>query len=214
MKLKKTLYQLVNGTVYVQAPLKAFELNEQILEEKYGLRTILLDHQSAKDIDIWRQIIHSSYDDCYFTPESAYQLLTNHPYFSNVQTFVFQEINGDGYAATISIGEYKQNPTVGGDFRVGVTHKYQRKGYGRLCVLFAFSKLSSRGLKSGESAIALKRRESLHLHYSLGFRPQTNCKYLACKNSNWRVKNLNFILKIRQYATYRDFLLRERKKYL
>lgn len=81
--------------------------------------------------------------------------------------------------ATVSIGKYKSNKNVGGDFRIGVKKEAQGKGLGRICILWAFSQLANSGLKIGESAIAFKRKESLYLHYALGFRPQLNFSRLS-----------------------------------
>lgn len=44
--------------------------------------------------------------------------------------------------AFVSIGLYKANPNIGGDFRIGVTQSSQGKGCGKLCILFAFSQLA------------------------------------------------------------------------
>ena len=209
---RRNIRQLFNGTVYLQAPLKAFELNERTLNEKYGLTVKKLDYNDDTDLEIWMKIIHSSYDDCHFTLLSAKKFLTTHPYMTDTESFVFfkKEIP----IATVSIGRYKQNLDIGGDFRIGVTKSAQGHGYGRLCILYGFSKLAAKGIKNGESAIAFKRKESLQLHYSLGFRPQYDIRYLAEKNGRPWLKNLNFILKYRLYLSYRNFLRKERQKYI
>lgn len=209
------LQQLANGTVYLQAPLKAYELDSRIMEEKYGLRVMQLNYNSDADLETWMNIIHTSYDDCRFTLDTARDYLSNHQYMNKTQSFVFQEVNGGGRAvATVSIGVYKTNPKIGGDFRIGVTKEAQGKGYGRLCILFAFSQLAARGVKYGESAIAFKRKESLYLHYALGFKPQPNTRYLANKTSDSKLKNLNFILKYRLRKSYRDYLKKERNQFI
>ncbi len=121
---------------------------------------------------------------------------------------------GGGVVATVSFGLYKANPNIGGDFRIGVTQSAQGKGYGRLCILFAFSQLAAMGVKYGESAISFKRKESLYLHYSLGFKPQTNLRYVANKTADKKIKNLNFILKYRLWKSYRNYLRKERLKFV
>ena len=94
MRLKTAIRQLVKGNCYLQAPLKAFELDDRIMEEKYGLKVIRLDYDNDSDIETWKNIIHTSYDDCHFTTESARRFLTQHTYLINTQTFVFQQVNG------------------------------------------------------------------------------------------------------------------------
>lgn len=116
--------------------------------------------------------------------------------------------------ATVSIGLYNANPKIGGDFRLGVTKTVQGKGYGRLCILFAYSQLAAMGIKYGESAIMFKRKESLHLHYALGFKPQTNLKYVSNQTFGKKMKNFNFILKYRLWKSYRDYLRKERLNFI
>lgn len=121
---------------------------------------------------------------------------------------------GGGSVATVSIGQYKNNPKIGGDFRIGVTKVSQNRGYGRLCILYAFSRLATKGIKYGESAIMFKRKESLYLHYSLGFHPQNNTNYMADVNLHPWIKNFNFLLKLRLRNSYQNYLRQERKKYI
>ena len=204
---------LLRGTVYLQASLKAFELDSRILEEKYGLLVRQIDYENDADLEVWMSIIHTSYDDCHFTVETARKYLASHRFMDHTKSFLFQEIEGGKIVATVSIGLYKANPKVGGDFRIGVTKAAQGKGYGRLCILFAFSQLAAMGIKYGESAISFKRKESLYIHYSLGFRPQTNLGYVANKTAGKKVKNLNFILIFRLWKSYRDYLKKERNNF-
>lgn len=204
---------LLRGTVYLQTSLKAFELDSRIMEEKYGLRVRQIDYDNDSDLETWMGIIHTSYDDCHFTVEKARAYLATHRFMDHTKTFLFQEIGGGKIVATVSIGIYKANPNVGGDFRIGVTKEAQGKGYGRLCILFAFSQLAAMGLKYGESAISFKRKESLYLHYALGFKPQPNLKYVANKTAEKKIKNLNFILKYRLKESYRVYLKEQRKHF-
>ena len=127
MKGKELIDKVFNGTVFLQASLKAFELDDRIIQDKYGLIVKELDYNNDSDIELWKSLIHTSYDDCHFTTESARDLLRNHPYFVNTQTFVFQQVMGGSCVATVSIGQNKNNPKIGGDFRIGVTKTSQNR---------------------------------------------------------------------------------------
>lgn len=212
MNIIKKAKRVFNSTVFLQASLKAFELDDRIMNEKYGLQVKQLDYNNDSDLEIWMQIIHTSYDDCHFTLESARNYLINHPYLTNTISFVFTE--KDIPVATISIGRYKENMLIGGAFRLGVIKSAQGHGYGRLSLLYAVSKLATFGLKYVESAVMFKRKESLYLHYALGFHPQYNIKYLADRSVHPWYRNLNFILNIRLKHSYESFLRNERKKYI
>lgn len=213
MNIVQKIERIFNSTVYLQAPLKAYELDDRIMEEKYGLRVIKLDYNNDKDLEEWIRLIHTSYDDCHFTIESARPYLQNHKYFQDTQSFVFQEIKGGRVVATVSIGLYKSNPKIGGAFRLGVDESCQGCGFGRISLLYGYSKLASTGIKYGESAVMFKRKVSLQLHYSLGFHPQPNTYYLADSTIHPWYKNLNIILKLRLKRSYNSFLKQERKKY-
>ena len=214
MKISEVFETVFNGTVYLQASLKAFELDSRIMEEKYGLRVSQLDYNNDNDLETWMSIIHTSYDDCQFTIDTAREYLATHQYMNNTKTFVFQQITDGNAVATVSIGIYKTNSKIGGAFRFGVTKAAQGRGYGTLSLLFGYSQLASMGVKYGESAIVFKRKESLYLHYALGFKPQPNTRFLANKTSYNKFKNLNFILKYRLNKSYRDYLRKERNQFV
>ena len=210
----RSLYRrLMEGTVYVQAPLKAFEMDERIVKEKYGIEIRELNYHSVSDISLWCSIINNSYEDMSFTNERAISFLTNHPYITENHTFVFCESDGKAIA-TVSIGLYRKNRNIGGDFKLGVVKDCQGKGYGNLCVLYAFSKLKSMGIQFGESAIRIKRIKSLYLHFSLGFRPQYNVKYLACGVPSARLKNWNLLFILKEKKIYKTFLDTQRIKFI
>ncbi len=88
---------IINGTVYLQASLKAFELSDRTLEDKYHISVRELNYEDDRDMEMWCNLIHNSYDDCYFTIDSARMFLKSHSVFENMQTFVYQDINGGGY---------------------------------------------------------------------------------------------------------------------
>ena len=92
----KFLRTLLRGTVYLQASLKAFELDSRIMEEKYGLKVRQIDYDNDADLETWMSIIHTSYDDCHFTVDRARKYLASHLFMNNTKTFLFQEVVGGG----------------------------------------------------------------------------------------------------------------------
>lgn len=95
-------------------------------------------------------------------------------------------------------GGYKCNSKIGGDFRIGVRNEFKGKGYGRMCVEYAYSQLAAEGFELGESVITIKRKPSVMLHFSLGFVPQYKMKYVTHKSN---LKYINLIQRLR--LTYR-----------
>ena len=120
----------------------------------------------------------------------------------------------EGVISTASIGIYKDNPNVGGGFKMGVLREYHNKGIGRLIILYAYSELSRMGVRMGESVIQFKRKPSLYLHYSLGFYPEYDLNSLAYKsNKANKWKNFNFVLKYLLYRNYKSYLKKQKTYY-
>lgn len=91
-------------------------------------------------------------------------------------------------------GGYRCNSKIGGDFRIGVRNDYKGFGYGRMSVEYAYSRLADEGYIYGETMITIKRIPSLMLHFSLGFIPQYNMKFVTYKDN---LKYINFVQRIR-----------------
>lgn len=125
-----------------------------------------------------------------------------------------QIVTNGGYFATISIAQYTASPKVGGDFKIGVKHQYQGKGLGRLVILYGFSRLRDLGIKVAESSILITRKTSLHIHFSLGFKPQYNQKYFALPTSNklYMVAKVIPLIKLRN--SYKNYIKSEQQKYI
>lgn len=128
------LRTLLRGTVYLQASLKAFELESRIMEEKNGLLVRQIDYDNDADLKTWMSIIHTSYDDCHFTIDKARKYLASHMFMTDTKTYVFQEVIWGRTVATVTLGLYKANPKIGGDLRIGVTKTAQ----GKVMVDYAF----------------------------------------------------------------------------
>lgn len=125
--------------------------------------------------------------------------MEEHPIFENGRTVLFMK--GATPCATASFGGYKSNPKVGGGYRIGVHNNYKGNGLGRMCVEYAYSRLADQGFRLGESIITIKRVPSLLLHFSLGFEPRYDMRYVTYKNN---LKYINFIQRIRlTYLLYK-----------
>ena len=213
MGIKTIWKHLTGGVVYLHSPLKQFTLSATTIEKEYGLNVRELDYSNDEDVDLWCYLVNNSYSDISFSRESARRFISNHPYFEKTQTFVFEQVTG-GVIATCSIGLYKDNSNVGGDFKLGVLKEYHNQGLGRIIILYAFSELARKGIKYGESIIEFKRKPSLHLHYSLGFYPEYDFRALAYKSNKVnKLKQYNFILKYLLHRNYRRYLCEQKLNY-
>ena len=186
--------------VYLQRYICCFKLTEDIVHKTYGLDVKYLDYDSDSDLQQWCDVINNSYDDCFYDIPKARKFLKKHPIFENGRTALF--IKDSIPCATVSYGGFKANPNVGGDYRIGVRNEYQGNGLGTMCVEFAYSRLAEQGYRLGESIITIKRSRSILLHFSLGFEPQFDMRYVTYKDN---LKNINFIQKIRLIILLRKY---------
>lgn len=178
--------------VYLQRFIYGFNLSDNDVYRLYGLSVKLIDYNSDQDLQQWCDVINNSYDDCFFDIKKARSFLKEHPVYENGRTVLF--FKDTIPCATVSYGGYRLNPKVGGDYRIGVHNTYKGNGWGRMCVVYAFSRLEEQGFRLGESIITIKRVPSLLLHFSLGFEPRYNMRYVTC---NTFFKYTSFVQRFR-----------------
>lgn len=185
--------------VYLQRFIYGFNLSDESVHNQYGLSVYYINYDSDQDLQLWCDVINNSYDDCLYDIPKARKFLEEHPIFENGRTVLFMK--GATPCATVSFGGYKSNPKVGGDYRIGVHNNYKGNGLGRMCVEYEYSRLADQGFRLGESIITIKRVPSLLLHFSLGFEPRYDMRYVTYKNN---LKYINFIQRIRlTYLLYK-----------
>ena len=174
---------------------------------------VKIDTINISQLTDWVSIIDESYTDCKFTIESAKKILNEHPYYTDVDCFIFY-IEGEP-VATMSIGVYKHRPNIGGNFRFGVRKSYQNLQLGKTVLLYGFASLRDRGINLCESIIASKREKSFMLHSSVGFKTQTNSDYHVFKDDLKSVNTLQqFRLKMRIKQYIKKFITYQNKKFL
>lgn len=192
-KIYWSFYPGINTkVVYLQRFICGFNLSDNSVLNKYGLSAYILNYDSDDDLQSWCDVINNSYDDCYYDITKARHFLKEHPIFKNGRTALFMK--GSTPYATVSWGEYKSNPKVGGAYRLGVHNNYKGNGLGRMCLEYAYSRLADQGFRLGESIVTIKRIPSLLLHFSLGFEPRYDMRYVTYKDN---LKYINFIQRLR-----------------
>ena len=199
-KIYWSLYPYIDGkVVYLQRYICGFALSNEAVLKNYGLSVKYIDYDCDEDLQQWCDVINNSYDDCFYDIDKARTFLTEHPIFQNGRTVLFMK--GATPCATVSWGTYKSNLKVGGAYRLGVHNGMKGKGIGRMCLVYAYSKLSDEGFKLGESIVTIKRIPSLLLHFSLGFKPRYDIRFVTYKDN---LKYINLIQRVRlTYLLYK-----------
>lgn len=197
--------------------MSAFELSDETLCNKYGLRAEVLDINNEEHLTSWCDIINHSYTEFSFDKESAKSFLENKEYYSDRITYLFTDssniVRGGVFCYYIS-GSIHQSSQSRGRFQNWRKKGAQGRGFGRLVVLYGFSRLRDRGLRVAESAIMIKRNKSLHLHFSLGFRPQYNPRYFALPASSKFYRLAKIIPLIKLHVSYLKYKNKEDLKIL
>ena len=71
--------------------MSAFELSDETLCNKYGLRAEVLDINNEEHLTSWCDIINHSYTEFSFDKESAKSFLENKEYYSDRITYLFTD---------------------------------------------------------------------------------------------------------------------------
>ena len=209
-KIQSLFYlNIDNKVVHLQNSLENYPQSESVrnlLKHKHSLEVKELNVENEEDVTEWVSIINDAYDDANYDYQKGKNLLTNHLFLTDTETFLLQYDTKT--IATFSIGIYKESSNIGGAFRFAVRKQFQNKGIGKLLSIYGYAKLKERGIKYGESIFASKRTASIMAHFKLGFIPQYNMKYISYKGA---LKNVNFIQRYRlrkrlrkQYRKYID----------
>ena len=139
-----------------------------ILGGGYSVKTI--DSLNAQDVERFRCLVNNAYEDANYTYSKARSLLLEHPFLTNTETIIFFE--GVIPIATISYGLYRNNPEVGGCFRIAVQKDQRKKGIGSKMVRFAERQLvTNKKVYKIMETIKYKRTPSLLMHFKLGYIP-------------------------------------------
>ena len=212
-KIYWKMYPGINTkVVYLQRFLYGFSLSDDTVFKSFGLTIKYIDYDLNSDLQQWCDVINNSYDDCFYDIDKARNFLTNHPIFQNGRTVLFMK--GSIPCATVSWGGYKSNPVVGGDYRIGVHNHFKGHGLGRMCIEYAYSRLADEGFRFGESIITIKRVPSLMLHFSLGFEPRYDMRFVTYKDN---LKYINLIQRVRLsymlYKYHKQYLTKLKKSF-
>lgn len=151
-----------------------------------------IDPQNSYQVNEWLQVVNDAYNEYPYNIESARNLLTQHHFIDNVETYLVYD--SEIAVAGISLGVYREMPSVGGVFRIAVKKSHQGLKLGRFVILYAYHKLHENGIEIGESVISSYRQKSILVHLSCGFRPQTDISKIAHKTVNF---NKNFVQRYR-----------------
>lgn len=199
-KIYWTFYPFIDGkVVYLQRFLYGFSLSDDTVLKNYGLTIKYIDYDSDSDLQQWCDVINNSYDDCFYDIAKARKFLKEHLIFEKGKTALFMD--GITACATVSWGVFKDNPKVGGAYRLGVQNNFKGNGFGRMCLEYAYSRLSEQGINLGESLVTIQRVPSLMLHFSLGFEPRYNVRYVSYKKN---LRHIDLVQRIRlTYLLYK-----------
>lgn len=161
-----------------------------------------MDFESADDLSSWVDIVNDAYAEEPYDISAARKHIQHHLFLQVAATyFVMHEQKP---VATISVGTYKDNRTVGGDARLAVLTKYQGHGLGQYLIHYGFGQLRERQVRYGESIISIRRDASIRLHFRCGFLPQYRRRYQQYKGQR-RSHIIYAIVNLKLWMLYRAY---------
>jgi GNAT superfamily N-acetyltransferase len=178
-------------------------------EFKFSIREI--NPQNDNDIKDWISIVKDG-DNMDLTLEKAKKHIINHEYINISNTFLLALENIP--IATFGIGTFKENVKIGGSNRLVVKKAYQGMGIGKYMLLYGLDEMRNNGIRYVEHLISITRKESIYLHFNIGFIPQFNSRSYAYRNQR-RFWFINLLAKYKlwnHYRIYKQNLSRKFKK--
>ena len=159
--------------------------------EKPGFKMCTLSLSSPLFED-YVEFINTSYEEKIYTKEQLADLLTNHHYLKNVETYVLLN-QEDEIVGSISAGVYRDDEQWGGLFKFATKKSQRKQGLGMYVIQYSCYALKERGYMNGESIISDRRSRiaSLMTHFKCGFVPQTDrnkVKFSACMGEHNKLK--------------------------
>lgn len=159
-----------------------------------------MDMSDPHDVAHWLSIINDAFSRSWTTASFKRNVL-EHPHVKVYQTlFLTVENRPIGVA---SIGVFRRNESIGVGHYLAVRESWQGRGGGRHLTLVRWNMLKKRGIRLGESETTLKRRRSILLYFTLGFRPKEGLDYWNSTDNSLGI--IRFIAWRRLHNMYREW---------
>jgi L-amino acid N-acyltransferase YncA len=180
LKLKNWISNFFVCEVHVAARLE--DLMYAFILSDYSTRELnIIDEQ---EMQTWLTVVNKAYDENNRDVESTKKALQKHHFLDKTKTHVVINQRGE-ICATYSYGIYRNNPKVGGVFRLAVAKNHQGMGLGKHIILLGYQNLLNQGIQLGESVINSNRLISIRTHFSIGFKPVLNKRDVVHKDSHF-----------------------------
>lgn len=128
--------------------------------------------------------------------------LLEHPQYEVRRTALL--LDGTAAIGTMSTAVARRNPSVGITHALGILPSHRGQGLGRKLLLWALHDLQRRGVERCEGESRLRHRESILMHYDLGFRPKLRLDpWNTPDPSPWPAKAAARARQVAGYAAWR-----------
>ena len=134
-----------------------------------GLVVREMDMWSPVELGEWVEIVNDAFEDYDYSAKDFRRVILNHKYKLFFATYI--ALLRDEPVGCVSVGFYKDDPAKATCARIAVVKRARRQGIASFLVLYGFCQARTRGAKIAETEIAIKRSESLRLHFRLGCEP-------------------------------------------
>lgn len=168
------------------------DLSELEVPNSIDNKKILKIPTDSSISDAYVDFINVSYDEKTYSKESLSQLLHEHHYLKDIETFVLLD-EADNIIGSISAGVYQEEEQWCGIIKFAVSKTLRGQGLGLYLLRYAYCSLRDRGCLYGESIVSDRhsRIPSLMSHFKCGFKPQTDrekIQFSVCRGKYNRLK--------------------------
>ena len=128
-----------------------------------------MDIDDPADVAAWLAVHNDAFDHDWGVADFEDAIL-GHPVVRVDATFLVTR--GDEAVGTGSVGAYRRNEQVGIGHYLGVKRSARSLGLGHVICVRRLEALAERGIRFCEDQTHISRRESLWVHFDLGFHPK------------------------------------------
>jgi len=171
-----------------------------------------VDFKNDNILHEWLSIVNDAYQgELNYNLESAKKAFIQHHYLivTNLYFLYFK----DKLVGTYYTGCFKENKKIASGGRIAILKKYQKLGFGKHLILYAFEALKKKGYKIAEFIFYFKREDSIELTFACGCLPQTNEKLKQFKGVR-KFFLIKMIAKMKLKLRYNHFVLKNYKPFI
>jgi len=160
-----------------------------------------MDLNSESHTQAWLRLVNRAFFRQWST-EDFISSISYHPNYRVLETYFL--VLGSELVGTCSIGVFRMNPTVGVTHYLALQNEFRGQGLGKYLLLYGLHRLRKYDVCACEGESTLAHKESLFIHFGLGFRPKRSQPWNTQTLTVWLSRRVAWRRFVRLYEMSRE----------